>query len=192
MSDVEIINDNELYGPNIVVGNILRLIKLDLNKYTNRHLLNYSSYTMLFLKDNINIFFNTKNYGKLLSDKDTKYLLFLEIMRWIKAVCKKLYESIYFENKIKINKDIKIKSKEVSRSSYKFCKYGKKCNNFYGTLSITKACTKHHFVPDLVYNDVDSIIEYCETYKDNIDCIELQKSIKTISYVLKHMFNELN
>lgn len=188
--DTEVINDAELYGPNTTIVNIIRLIKHDLNKKTMKHLLNYASYTMLFLKDNIHIFFNTKYYGKFLSDEDTKLLLFMEIMRWIKLICKTLYESTYPGKKINKESKESTSKSSVSRSSYKFCKYGKKCKDFYN--NDIKKCAKHHFVPDLVYNDVNSIIEYCIRSKDNIDCVELQKSIKTVSYVIKHMFNELN
>jgi hypothetical protein len=102
---------------------------------------------------------------------------------------------------------------KIPRSSYKFCNFNHNCNSNYVSVS-KKPCNSQHFVYNSLYADVSSIInylEYCNKYTKNdngdeensseeddfvlpeikINYSEIHTCMKTISFVLKHMGDEL-
>jgi hypothetical protein len=80
----------------------------------------------------------------------------------------------------------------ISRSSYKFCEYNYDCQFNYKEKY--NGCYAQHFVHNLVCADVLAMIQYIKSINEsnrdyNYD--ELVKCITTISYVIKHMYEEL-
>lgn len=81
----------------------------------------------------------------------------------------------------------------IPRSSYKFCEYNYDCQFNYRPNY--NGCYAQHFVHNLVYADILAIIHYLKTnHEENkaYNYTELIKCITTISYVIKHMYEELS
>lgn len=70
----------------------------------------------------------------------------------------------------------------MSRNSYNFCNRGFYCSK--------KFCKSHHFVYNLLYDDISELINYLKNGGDDSDQIRI--SINTINYVIKHMYDELS
>lgn len=80
------------------------------------------------------------------------------------------------------------------RSSYNFCPNCSQCKNFYNK-NEAPTCKFHHFVHSLMKYDVDSIIFFLRERKVEIrgeDFNNLCSSIKTVCYVTKRMFREID
>lgn len=103
-----------------------------------------------------------------------------------------ILKNIIFEIKIRNLQFVKIinKSSEISRNSYKFCQYGHMCRFNY---TLNKKCYAHHFVYDLVCQDINDILQYIKMNHEDkkIDQQEIKISINTITYVINHMYDEL-
>jgi hypothetical protein len=84
----------------------------------------------------------------------------------------------------------------INRSSYKFCEYGHNCQFNYSNEGNKRGCFSQHYVHNLIYADMLSLYQYiialqkCDDGQTNF--IEIIKCINTISYVINHMFEELN
>jgi len=81
----------------------------------------------------------------------------------------------------------------VSRSSYKFCNYNFECQFNYN-LKKHYGCFAQHYVHNLVSADLDALKLYILHNKQTINIAkleEIKKSINTISYVIGHMYEEL-
>jgi len=111
---------------------------------------------------------------------------FLMKLDWILETSKYLSDKVKIlitEHKI-LNKNI------ISRSSYKFCNFNFECEYNYNVKKHS-GCYAQHYVHNLVYADIDSLKKYiifCENDK-NIE--EIKKTINTISFVVNHMYDEL-
>ena len=97
-----------------------------------------------------------------------------------------------------LNKNIhnihNIKHNSIPRSSYKFCNF-KDCCKYQYSQEFKKGCYSDHFVHDLLYSDICVIIVYINKYINNENIInnkDINKSLSTINFVLKHMYNELS
>jgi len=78
--------------------------------------------------------------------------------------------------------------KPILRSSYKFCIFGYKCKQFNnGRYTCNNG---QHLVFNFVVNDISELLNYISQYKE-CDIKEIQTSITTISFVIKHMYDEL-
>jgi|SRR3989344_6261973 len=107
----------------------------------------------------------------------------IDKLYWIKEV------SLYFSNKINLPIYMHNNSliKQIHRSSYKFCNYNYECQFNYNKHN--KGCYAQHYVHNLVYADVDSILNYLKNTV--IDINEVKKSIGTLAFVITHMHDEL-
>ena len=87
-----------------------------------------------------------------------------------------------------------IKKDKIVRSSYKFCNYKHNCSYNYDK-NKKKGCYADHYPHDMIYADCDALI-YCldNFYKNENEFYnkEIIKCINTISFVIKHMYEELN
>jgi len=86
----------------------------------------------------------------------------------------------------------------IYRSSYKFCNYNYECEYNYNVKKHV-GCYAHHYVHNIVYADVKAIIDYINKYSSNSQLydketmsIEIIKSLVTILFVIRHMFDELS
>jgi len=75
----------------------------------------------------------------------------------------------------------------IPRSSYKFCGFNYECEFNYN-IKKKVGCYAQHYVHNLVYADLLALKTFM-TKNNNLE--EIQKSINTISYVINHMFEEL-
>lgn len=97
--------------------------------------------------------------------------------------------SEYLSNKYKMTPIKTIYNGSIHRSSYKFCQRGSDCELFYKR----KCCNQQHFVYNIISADISSLILYLRDKEyEVIEHIEVQKTINTISYVINHMYVELN
>jgi hypothetical protein len=79
------------------------------------------------------------------------------------------------------------------RSSYSFCRNGYKCERFYNDHEIT--CREHHYVHNQVKHDADSLISFIGTVERELsddDFNNIYMSIKTLCFVIRHMFKEFS
>jgi|688.fasta_scaffold300881_2 hypothetical protein len=79
---------------------------------------------------------------------------------------------------------------QVARSSYKFCNYNFECQFNYNVKK-HNGCFAQHYVHNLVYADIESVINYMINNRLSICYDEIRKSINTISFVIGHMYEEL-
>jgi hypothetical protein len=96
------------------------------------------------------------------------------------------------------NSDQECNEKEletICRNSYKFCDFGHTCTFNY-SLSEKRDCYSQHFVYPLVLSDIQNLIDHIVMddgiTNDNILIKEVVTSINTITYVINHMFNEID
>lgn len=81
----------------------------------------------------------------------------------------------------------------IGRNSYKFCEFGHNCSFNYcrhKNRSTDRDCYSQHYVYPLVKSDLQNLISHIST--GNIMIKEVVTSINTITYVINHMYNELN
>ena len=97
--------------------------------------------------------------------------------------------SKYFEKKMNLPKiHYKSEKKSIKRSSYKFCNFKDECK--YNYTKGTKGCYAHHYVHNMVSADIASLLVFIrKNGKKNNN--EIIKCCNTLSYVIKHMYNEL-
>jgi len=81
----------------------------------------------------------------------------------------------------------------LARSSYKFCTFNFECQYNY---NIKKhcGCFARHYVHNLVNADLEALINYIGFNKNKLEetiITEIKKSINTISFVIGHMYDEL-
>lgn len=118
-----------------------------------------------------------------------------EYLEWISKACEILAKRINQEL-LEHKTDNKDKPKIV-RSSYNFCKKYTQCKNFYSRYE-PPTCKEHHYVHSILKYDVDSVINFLSyIIKNKIDMTieeldDLRLSIKTISYVTRHMSKEIS
>jgi hypothetical protein len=127
-----------------------------------------------------------RKYFKNCFDKNEQinYVECCEKLKWILNVAQ------YFSTKMKMTILKFVPNTKVHRSSYKFCTRGCDCNFYYKE---KKKCFLQHFVHNIVVYDIKSLLSYIENKKyEEIDHLDVQKTINTISFVIKHMHTELN
>ena len=121
---------------------------------------------------------------------DTKFLY--KCIKYLKEASKILFERVKL-SEFKHNYNL-VKKDKIIRSSYKFCNYKHNCTYNYDKLK-KKGCYADHYPHDMVYADCDALLYCLDTYYKNDDEFynkEIIKCINTISFVIKHMYEELN
>lgn len=86
-----------------------------------------------------------------------------------------------------------VKKDKIVRSSYKFCNYKHSCSYNYDKGK--KGCYADHYPHHMVYADCDALIYCLDTHykeENEISNKEIIRCINTISFVIKHMLEELN
>ena len=79
----------------------------------------------------------------------------------------------------------------ITRSSYQFCNATHECEFNYN-IKKKLGCYSQHYVHNLIYADLCALQAFVS--KNNMNVVmnnEIQKSINTISYVINHMYDEL-
>lgn len=184
--DIELVSDDKTDIVQNNISNISWIILQDYTKLPAIKILKYQTYVTSFIKQNFNIFVNInieykiKEFIKNENIKDD----FHKYVNWLIITTEQLCKNSG-QKTIVPKIDYSVES-AIARSSYKFCNYKSKCVNEYKKNN----CTKHHFVYDLLYTDINSLNSYLESSKD-LSIEEITKSINTINYVLHHMLNEL-
>lgn len=94
----------------------------------------------------------------------------------------------------------KSKVPRIPRSSYKFCEWNYECEFNYKNKIDNRnndkngekhGCYAHHFVHNIIYTDIMHVINYINN-NEILDNKEIDKSITTFSFVIKHMYDELS
>jgi len=128
------------------------------------------------------------------NNDDINYQICVNYLKWIENVssyfCKKL-NLRFFTYNVEFNDTLQ---DSIPRSSYKFCNNSCDCeHNYKGN---GKRCKGRHYVHDLVFADVNILIQYLnkaiQLGYSYINQNEVSKSINTISYVVNHMYMELS
>jgi len=158
------------------INTILQKNKFD--KYTSLEILKnqdlVSSYISKSIQNNI---INKKFFIECISYlKDTS-----------KILSEKINQSLFLHNYNFIKKD------KIIRSSYKFCNYKHDCT--YNYEKGKKGCYADHYPHNMIYADCDALLECINLYyidENEIQNKELVRCINTISFVIRHMYEELN
>lgn len=166
-----------LNDKNLTLSEILSL------DFTNLDFIKIHEYTASVIK-------YLKNNTKLLEEinDNNNFNNFMEKINWLISV----YE--YINKKYKFS-DVIIK-KEMSqdcipRSSYKFCKYNYECKYFIKNNKFIDSCFEQHIVDNYVLADLKILKLYLDTYKDNLNINEINKSINTLFFVINHVRDEI-
>lgn len=165
--------------------NIPDIILLEYETYVTSHLYKYIKQSSPQSDSHIS--------RDILSD-DLKHNIKSQLNKfmWIQSA------STYLSNKLKLRIDHHkncfdlIKKGIIPRSSYKFCEFGYECEFNYN-LKTKKGCFAQHYVHNNICSDLEGIITFIKSdipYDNNL-YMELCKSVKTIAYVVKHMYEEL-
>ena len=174
ISDIEFSLNNEN-----ILKEVYKILNLeDVNNLTSLQLLKkqdlISSYISKSLQNNI----VQKNFL-------TDCIEFLK--KTSEILSNKINLKIYSHNYEFVKKD------KIVRSSYKFCNYKHSCT--YNYEKGKKGCYADHYPHHMVYADCDAIL-YClgKYYEEEqeINNKEIIRCINTISFVIKHMYEELN
>ena len=115
----------------------------------------------------------------------------IEILNWLMETSKELNNRIGL--KLYTHSDTLIKQDKVIRSSYKFCNFKHNCSYNYDNKK--KGCYADHYVHNMVYADVHALIKCISKFYTEADVIqnkEIVKCINTISFVIRHMYEELH
>jgi len=113
-----------------------------------------------------------------------------------------LQVSLYLAQKIGLKiENQKSRSNEnlITRCSYKFCHYTYYCNYNYPEdhAKQVKGCYSDHYVHNKLAQDLQSLLYHIKTKYENVENInvrsnqEVIKCINTITFVIKHMYDEL-
>lgn len=179
-SDSDIDNDNlnvNMYDDNLDIYSIINS-----NNYTKQ-----KSIDIIKSQDIVVNYLCKKIQNNIINKK-----LLIEIINYLKKT------SLHLQNKInqkmfKHNYSL-IKKDKIIRSSYKFCNYKHNCTYNYDK-NKKKGCYADHYPHDMIYADCDALL-FCldNFYKSENDFYnkEIVKCINTISFVIRHMYEELN
>lgn len=146
-------------------------------------------------------YYNSKNSLQLLEDQKNiivtlnRYCLKLHKIDFdfiINTLNYLLKISVILKERLN-QKDIVLVSKDnIQRCSYKFCKFKENCTYNYSHKK--NVCYQDHYVHNMVICDLNQIINFIlkNKDKDTLQLNDFSKSINTISFVINHMYKELN
>lgn len=129
--------------------------------------------------------------SKSIQNSDIKLNFLISILEWLIESSKELNSRIGL--KLYMHNDNLIKPDKVIRSSYKFCNFKHNCSYNYD--SKKKGCYADHYVHNMVYADVSALLKCINLFHSDKDVIhnkEIVKCINTISFVIRHMYEELH
>ena len=177
--------------------NYLDTLKLKEVEFLNK----LNELKQMTIKDFDSNYYNSRNSLQLLEDQKN-------IIVTLNRYCLKLHQidfdfiintlnyllkiSTILKNRLH-QKDIVLVAKDnIQRCSYKFCKFKENCTYNYSHKK--NVCYQDHYVHNMVICDLQQIINFISKNKDS-DSLQLNdfsKSINTISFVINHMYKELN
>ena len=150
---------------------------------------NYPKYTALEIlkKQDLVSSYISKSIQNNMINKN----FFIDCIKFLKNtsefLAKKINQSIFNHNTEFIKKD------KIIRSSYKFCNYKHNCT--YNYEKGKKGCYADHYPHNMICADCNALL-FCidEYYLNDIEIQnkEIVRCINTISYVIRHMYDELN
>lgn len=162
-------------------------ILIEIDKILNNH--DFSNMTSLEILKNQDLIssYISKSIQNNLINKN----FFLKNITYLRDSSKHLSEKIkqsLFNHSLEY-----LKKDKIIRSSYKFCNFKQNCN--YNYESGKKGCYADHYPHNMIYADCLSLLECINKFYKDIDEIqnkEIMRCINTISFVIKHMYDELN
>ncbi|MBA42702.1 MAG: hypothetical protein CMF62_01660 [Magnetococcales bacterium] len=164
----------------ILITDVDKILELKLEDKKDVEIIKYETFIAGHLKN------QTKKYldGSINSTEKCEFEknLALTKLKWL------LNAEKYFSDKLELKIET-LSLDKLQRSSYKFCENGCYCEFNYN-LTKHKGCFSKHYIHNVLYNDINSLIKYIETTK-KLNFNEIRKSLHTISFVLNHMFEEL-
>ena len=129
--------------------------------------------------------------SKSIQNTNINIIFLKKILVWL------MDTSNYLNNKVGLkiynHNDTLIKQDKVIRSSYKFCNFKHNCSYNYDNKK--KGCYADHYVHNMVYADIFALLNCIDKYHSDKDVIqnkEIVKCINTISFVIRHMYEELH
>lgn len=180
------VRDNTINEPNFSIDNENILKKI--NNITNNtsNLVDISSLEILKNQDLIMSYLCKYIIQHNIFDYD----FLIKLLEWI------FESSNYLSNRInlkKINHNlVGMNSCYIPRSSYKFCSFKDSCQ--YNYENKNDGCYADHYVHNMVAADIYALIQFIKTYYDNKNLDnnkEIIKCITTVSFVIRHMNDEL-
>lgn len=129
-----------------------------------------------------------------LAEYKLDYNLHISKFEWLAKVSKLLSDKAGLKITCHKTNNYDIQHGIIPRSSYKFCEYNYDCQYNYREEKYN-GCYAQHFVHNLVYADISSVIYYLKYIHEsnkNYNYDELVKCITTVAYVIKHMYEELS
>ena len=147
---------------------------------------NYTSLEILKNQDLVSSYISKSIQNNIINKK-----FFIECISYLKNTSKilseKINQTVFTHNYNFIKKD------KIIRSSYKFCNYKHECT--YNYEKGKKGCYADHYPHNMIHADCDALLECINLYytDDNeIQNKELVRCINTISFVIRHMYEEIN
>ena len=129
--------------------------------------------------------------SKSMQNNNINKVFLIKLLNWIcitsKELATRINMPIFNHDKSNIQVD------RIIRSSYKFCNFKHTCNYNYDNKK--KGCYADHYVHNMVYADLNALLVCIEMYYKDQEIIqnkEFIKCVNTISFVIKHMYEELN
>ena len=129
--------------------------------------------------------------SKSIQNTDMNIVFLIKILEWLMHTSDELNKKV--KMKLFTHNENLIKSDKVIRSSYKFCNFKHNCSYNYDNKK--KGCYADHYVHHMVYADIESLLKCIKIYYSDSKVIqnkEIVKCINTISFVIKHMYEELH
>ena len=168
-------NNEEQFNKNLEDIKILTEKKIDIDEYKKKN-------SLVLLEHQKNIISILNKYCMKLNNLDFDFIV--NVLKHLNEVSNIL--------KTRLNqKDIKYHNKDnIQRCSYKFCKFKENCSYNYNNKK--NICYQDHYVHNMVICDLKQIINFLEKHKDGSSLNDFSKSINTISFVINHMYKELN
>lgn len=166
-----LIEKNYCINKSIYETQILPLLKeTNLTKYKDIYLLESEAIIITYI------------YKYMNTHKEKNYEILKPLFEYIYMI------SEYFERKLHLPKiSVNTEKKNLKRSSYKFCNFKDEC--VYNYKSDCKGCYGHHYVHNMVTADIKAVLVLISRKKYNNS--EIMKFCNTLSYVIKHMYDEL-
>ena len=148
------------------------------NKYTSLELLKSQDLLASYLSKSI------------VQNNNRSFKFLIRNLNWLKECSKELAGRLKLD--LVHHNEHFIRKNKIIRSSYKFCTFKNACN--YNYSKGHKGCYADHYVHNMIYADIDALIKCLNKYykEEIISNKEVIKCINTISFVIKHMYEELN
>ena len=187
-SDEEETNENENVELNTInfsldnekiLNEIEKILSInDFKKYTSLELLKSEDLLASYLSKSI-VQNNNRSFNFLIRN-----------LTWLKKCSEELSKRLKL--KLVHHNEYFIRKNKIIRSSYKFCTFKNACEYNYNKTQ--KGCYADHYVHNMIYADIEALIKCLNKFykQEMVSSKEVIKCVNTISFVIKHMYEELN